>query len=106
MTNNWITSRRFWTDTVERAIRTAAQAALAVVSVPAVGEVADVPLSLPWEAMAYAVLAATALSVITSLAGRGTGDRSTASLTSGTEGPSLQGRRGETLQYSPAAYKG
>lgn len=93
--SNWLTSRRFWTDTLERAIRTAAQAALAVVSVPAAGEVADVPLNLPWEAMAYSVLTATLLSLLTSLAGRGVGDNSTASLTSGTQGPGLQGQRGQ-----------
>lgn len=99
-TPSWLLSRRFWTDTLERAIRTAAQAALAVVSVPAAADVADVPLSLPWEAMAYAVLAATLLSVLTSLAGRGVGDPSTASLTSGTAGPSMavQPYEGETVK--------
>jgi len=97
MTDHWITSRRFWTDTLERAIRTAAQAALAVVSIPAAGDVAGLPLSLPWQAMAYTVLAATLLSLLTSLAGRGVGDPSTASLTSGTEGPSLQGQRGQAV---------
>ena len=91
---SWLVSRRFWTDTVERAVRTAAQAGLAVASVPVMGEVANIPLSLPWESMLYAVGVATVLSVLTSLAGRSVGDPSTASLTTGTEGPSLQGQAG------------
>lgn len=106
MSDSWITSRRFWTDTLERAIRTAAQAALAVASVPAAGEVANVPLSLPWEAMLYAVVVATVLSVLTSLAGRGVGDHSTGSLTSGTQDTSPAGYPapyGDTYQ---AGYRG
>ena len=87
MADSWMTSKQFWTDTLERAIRTAAQAGLAVVSVPAAGEVADIPLHLPWEAMIYTVVTATLVSILTSLTGRGVGDHSTASLTRGTPQP-------------------
>lgn len=87
MADSWMTSKQFWADTLERAIRTAAQAGLAVVSVPAAGEVADIPLHLPWEAMIYTVVTATLVSILTSLTGRGVGDHSTASLTRGTPQP-------------------
>jgi hypothetical protein len=52
---------------------------------------AGVGVSIPWEAVLTAVAAAAVLTLLTCLAGRGVGDHSTASLTSGTSGPSLQG---------------
>ena len=83
--SSWLISRSFWIDTLERAIRTAAQTAAGVISVPAVGEVAGLPLSFPWQAMLYAVALATLSSVLMSLAGRNVGVAGTASLTKAVE---------------------
>lgn len=90
--DSWITSRRFWTDTLERVIRTTAQVAVAVLATPVAMSQAGVPTSIPWEAVLTATAGAAALTFLTALAGRGVGDHSTASLTSGTSGPSLQGK--------------
>jgi hypothetical protein len=83
-----IYTRRFWLDTTERVVRTTAQVALAVFGVPALGGALDVP-SIDdtldgWQGKVAVVAAAAVLTLLTCLAGRRTGDRSTASLTSGT----------------------
>lgn len=87
----WLTSRRFWTDTLERVIRTTAQAALAVLATPVAMSQTGVSVSIPWQALLVAVAGTAILTFLTCVAGRGVGDASTASLTTGTAGPSLQG---------------
>lgn len=83
---HWITSRRFWLDTLERVIRTTAQVALAVLGAPLAMDAAGVPMDVAegWEAKAVLIGMTAALTFITCLAGRASGDPSTASLTSGT----------------------
>ena len=83
---SWITSRRFWIDTLERMVRTAAQTALAVFGVPAAADAAGEPLNITadWQDKAVLIVATAMLTLITCLAGRAKGDPSTASLTSGT----------------------
>ena len=83
---HWITSRRFWLDTLERVIRTTAQVALAVLGAPLAMDTAGVPMDIAdgWEAKAVLIGMTAALTFITCLAGRASGDPSTASLTSGT----------------------
>ena len=85
--DNWITSRRFWLDTLERVVRTTAQVALAVFGVPAVmaGEGVPEGIAAHWEDKLVVIGVTAALTFITCLAGRATGDPSTASLTSGTD---------------------
>lgn len=63
----------FWKDAAERAIKTAAQSAIGVLTATSI-EVID------WEAGAVAVGVATAVSVLTSLVSSGAGDRDSASL--------------------------
>lgn len=83
---SWLTSKRFWTDTIERVVRTTAQVALAVLGTPLVADAlpADVAVPTDWQTGALTVAMAAVLTFLTCLAGRATGDRSTASLTSGT----------------------
>ncbi len=83
---HWITSRRFWLDTLERVVRTTAQVALAVLGAPVAMDAAGAPVDMAagWESKAVLIGATALLTFITCLAGRATGDPSTASLTSGT----------------------
>lgn len=83
---HWITSRRFWLDTLERVIRTTAQVALAVLGAPLAMDAAGMPADIAegWEAKAVLIGMTAVLTFITCLAGRTSGDPSTASLTSGT----------------------
>lgn len=82
---SWLVSKRFWTDTAERVVRTTAQVAIAVYAAPEALEAATgVPATLGWETGAVTVASAAVLTFLTCLAGRTTGDHSTASLTSGT----------------------
>lgn len=90
--DNWITSRRFWTDTLERVLRTTAQVAVAILATPLATTATGVNVSLPWQSILITIGGTAVLTLLTCLAGRGVGDHSTASLTSGTGGPSLQGR--------------
>lgn len=83
---HWITSRRFWLDTLERVVRTTAQVALAVLGAPVAMDAAGAPVDIAdgWEAKAVLIATTAVLTFVTCLAGRATGDPSTASLTSGT----------------------
>lgn len=83
---NSIYTRRFWRDTVERVIRTTAQVALAVFGVPVVGDAAGANIEAlgGWQEKLVIVGATAILTLLTCLAGKATGDTSTASLTSGT----------------------
>lgn len=68
-------------------MRTTAQVALAVLGAPLAMDAADIPGDIAdgWEGKAVLIGATALLTFITCLAGRATGDPSTASLTSGTE---------------------
>lgn len=90
--DSWITSRRFWTDTIERVVRTTAQVLLATLATPLALAQTGVGVSVPWQAVVTATLGTALLTLLTCIAGRATGDPSTASLTSGTGGASLQGQ--------------
>lgn len=85
-----IYTRRFWFDTIERVVRTTAQVALAMFAVPALGEVtvgaddAAAMIGLSWQEKLTFIGATALLTLLTCLAGRTTGDTSTASLSSGT----------------------
>lgn len=83
---HWITSRRFWLDTLERVVRTTAQVALAVLGAPVAMDAAGVPVDMAegWQGKAILIGTTAVLTFVTCLAGRATGDPSTASLTSGT----------------------
>lgn len=83
---HWITSRRFWIDTLERVLRTTAQVALAVLGAPIAMDAAGTPIDFTgdWKSKALIVGTAAVLTFVTCVAGRTTGDPSTASLTSGT----------------------
>lgn len=83
---HWITSRRFWLDTLERVVRTTAQVAVAVLGAPLAMDAAGAPVDMAegWESKAVLIGVTALLTFITCLAGRATGDPSTASLTSGT----------------------
>ncbi len=65
----------FWLDTLERAVKTAAQTLLALVGV----NVTDVA-SLNWQEMAITTAVSTGLSVLTSIVSSGIGEPGTASL--------------------------
>lgn len=86
----WLTSKRFWTDTLERVIRTAAQVALVVFGVGTAGDAAGVNLggleSMDVQGNLMVVGLAALFTLVTCLAGKAKGDNSTASLTSGTQG--------------------
>lgn len=86
--DDWITSRRFWIDTLERVIRTTAQVAVAVFGFsPAADAAAGVPVDITagWHDKLIIIVATAIMTFVTCLAGRATGDPSTASLTSGTD---------------------
>lgn len=86
--DDWITSRRFWIDTLERIIRTTAQVAVAVFGFsPAADAAAGVPVDITagWHDKLVVIVATAIMTFVTCLAGRATGDPSTASLTSGTD---------------------
>lgn len=89
-TDSTIYTRRFWADTVERVVRTTAQVALVVFGVPAgvdaaaVGDTLGGLTSVDWQGKAIVVAGAAVMTLLTCLAGRRTGDTSTASLTRGT----------------------
>lgn len=96
MTQNyesWVTSKLFWTDTLERVLRTTAQSAVAVLTTPVLTASAGLEASIPWEAMLITVAGTALLTFLTCVAGRGVGDRSTASLTAGTMTTPLPGPR-------------
>lgn len=59
-----LTTREFWASTAERAVRTAAQTAIALIGTDQVGI-----LNLDWAQIASVVATATILSVLTSIAG-------------------------------------
>lgn len=81
-----IWTKRFWTDTMERTIRTGGQVALAAFGAPAVLDAVKSGDfgSVPWETSLILVIVSMVLTVLTCLVGKSTGDPSTASLTSGT----------------------
>ena len=83
---SWLMSRRFWIDTLERVVRTTAQVALAVLGAPLAVDAAgvDVKIADDWRAAVILIASTAVLTFVTCLAGRTTGDPSTASLTSGT----------------------
>lgn len=85
--DQWLTSRRFWTDTLERVIRTTAQVALGVFGLDVAGSATDIPgldVASGWEEKVAVIGVTAVLTLVTCLAGKRTGDSSTASLTSGT----------------------
>lgn len=69
----WATGA-FWGDTFERAVRTAAQAALGVVGAGTIGL-----LDVAWPTVGSVAGLAAVVSLLTSLAAGGTGDVTTAS---------------------------
>ena len=89
-TDSTIYTRRFWADTVERVVRTTAQVALVVFGVPAGVDATSVSASLggltavDWQGKLIVVAGSAVMTLLTCLAGRRTGDTSTASLTRGT----------------------
>ena len=86
---HWLTSRRFWMDTLERVVRTAAQVALVVFGIGPVSDAAGVNVgalqSTDWRENLMVVALTALFTLVTCLAGKRTGDNSTASLTSGTK---------------------
>lgn len=89
MTTGNIYTRRFWMDTTERVVRTTAQVALVVFGIPAGVDAANgVDLggltAVDWQGKLVVVAGAAVMTLLTCLAGRRTGDTSTASLTRGT----------------------
>lgn len=99
-----IYTRRFWTDTVERVIRTTAQVAATMFAVPAVGAEAGVDgalVGLSWQDKLTVIGVTALLTFLTCLAGRTTGDTSTASLTSGTPSTTVK-----TVEVRPAGEGG
>ncbi len=83
---HWLTSRRFWIDTLERVLRTTAQVALAVMGAPAAMDAAGVNdvIAGDWQGKVTVIGVTAVLTFLTCIAGRNAGDPSTASLTSGT----------------------
>jgi len=64
-----ITTKAFWKDAGERAVSTAAQSAIAVIGIGALGI-----LTVDWEGVGSAAALAGVLSVLKALAASGTGD--------------------------------
>ena len=62
-----LTSKSFWADAIERAVRTVAQSLLALL------------YTIDWEKMLSAAVLAGAISLLTSIAASGSGDKGTAS---------------------------
>ena len=73
-------TKQFWKDAAERAVKTAAQAAVVVVG----ADVANV-FELDWNEMAGLSIGAALLSVLTSIASEPFGEKGTASLVGGSE---------------------
>lgn len=71
----WATGA-FWSDAIERAVRTAAQAALAVIGAGTMGL-----LAVDWGTLGSVSGLAAVVSLLTSLAAGGTGDPATAGFT-------------------------
>ena len=92
---SYLTTKQFWTDTLERTVRTAAQTAAATFGGSAVvTAVTDADwASIPWEASLGLTALATLLAFLTALGGKAVGDPSTASLTKGTA-PNALGKGG------------
>ena len=67
----------FWRDTIERAIKTAAQTAVAMIGTGLVGI-----LDVDWLNVVSVTVVAALLSVLTSIGSTGIGDRKTASVLS------------------------
>lgn len=95
MPNLSLTSKQFWTDSAERAVRTGAQVAVAAFGGSAVLTAVTEGdwLSIPWQESLGLVILSMVLSLLTSIAGKKVGDPSTASLTKGTA-PNALGKGG------------
>lgn len=90
---SYLTTKQFWTDTLERTVRTAAQTAAATFGGGAVltavtnGDWG----SIPWQESLAITALATILAFLTAVSGKAVGDPSTASLTKGTAPKSIGG---------------
>lgn len=84
---SYLTTKQFWTDTAERTVRTAAQTAAAAFGTGAMFSAITSGDwgSIPWQEALAVTAIATVLAFLTAVAGKGVGDPSTASLTSGTK---------------------
>nr|DAV09906.1 MAG TPA: holin [Caudoviricetes sp.] len=69
-----LTSKSFWADAIERAVRTVAQSLLALLTVNGISL-----YTIDWEKMLSAAVLAGAISLLTSIAASGSGDKGTAS---------------------------
>ena len=72
----FITSKTFWADAIERAIKTAAQAAIAIAGTDLAGI-----LEVDWVQLVSAAGLAAVLSLLTSVSSGGIGTKNTAGLT-------------------------
>jgi LDH2 family malate/lactate/ureidoglycolate dehydrogenase len=68
-------SSKFWKDAIERAIKTAAQTGVALLSVESIS-----PLDMDWQQIGLTVAMAAVISILTSVASSGVGDNTSASL--------------------------
>lgn len=93
---SYLTTKQFWTDTLERTVRTAAQTAAATFGGSAVltAVTSGDWGSIPWQESLAVTVLATLLAFLTALSGKAVGDPSTASLTSGTKPSALSSGRG------------
>lgn len=93
MSGSYLTTRRFWTDCAERCVRTFAQTAAASFGTGAFYSAVTSGdwASVPWQEALTVTILATVLAFFTALAGKATGDPSTASLTSGTTPAPISG---------------
>lgn len=86
--NTSIYSRQFWLDTFERVLRTTVQAALVIFGLPGVATATDADFGgltfVNWQGQLVTIALIAVATLMTCIAGRGVGDPSTASLTSGT----------------------
>nr|DAE84611.1 MAG TPA: hypothetical protein [Bacteriophage sp.] len=69
-----LTSKSFWADAIERAVRTVAQSLLALLTVNGISL-----YTIDWGKMLSAAVLAGAISLLTSIAASGSGDKGTAS---------------------------